>query len=182
MQVITHLHQPSAQSGSVSLPDFLPIPTLCIVKHSSLEFLALPQSQDATTIAVPLLSKVATATFNARVLQVSPFHNGTKLAVLTDHHNPRLIVLRAATSKSKSIGSSSSSAPHYDLLCDRSCLLDEMTRPPADLGLGVWTVTAAPSGDEVVIAHVHSGVLKVLPVGKATGAKSQIALNTFTAR
>lgn len=164
------------------MPSFLPLPTLCIVKHSTLEFLALPSPGGEDE--APLLAKVAQANFNARVLQVSPLSNGTRLAVLTDHHNPRLIVLQAgdAAGQAASSSSSSSTTPRFNIVCDRSILLDEMTRPPAELGLGVWTVSAP--NDEVLVAHVHSGVLKVLPAGKAKSkaASSQMALNTFTAR
>lgn len=168
MQTITHLHKPSTQLQTITLSSFLDRrqPCICSVKHSSLEFLALPTSPDVAEPTAPItsaLERLALAEFNARILRVSAVKGSTQLAVLTDHYNPRLILLRCEK------------APHarpfkYKIVSERSYLLEEMARPAAELGMGVWT--AATASKEVVVAHTHSGNLKVLSFGESSSSTS----------
>ncbi|CAO1632797.1 unnamed protein product [Parajaminaea phylloscopi] len=165
MQAITHLHKPSTQLQAVVLPSFLDAdqPCLCIVKHSSLDFLALPTVagvQGSTKNGLPTpspLTLLASAEFNARILRVTPAQGHTRLAVLTDHHNPRLLLLRCEKSRHAD-GKTS-----YAAVVDHSVLLTEMARPAAELGLGVWTAKGAES--EALVAHTHAGNVRVLSLG-----------------
>lgn len=158
MQAITHLHQPTTQLQSLTLPNFLgdDQPCLCIVKHSSVEFLALPSVSSSSTSSQPF-TKLAQVDLNARVLRVSPLSQGKKLAVLTDHHDPRLMLLEAKDRRS----STGVSQLQYEITASLCVPLDELARPPSELGLGVWTATSG--SQEAVLAHTHSGILKVLP-------------------
>lgn len=174
MQAITHLHKPSTQLQSLPLPSFLAPdqPCLCIVKHSSLEFLSLPSvtsPQDAVPSPSDIapLAPLAHAEFNARILRVSLVGGSSRLAVLTDHHDPRLILLKSEVA-SGSAGSSSTKM-RYTIFAEDSLLLDEMAKPAAELGLGVWTASA--NDKEVVVAHTHFGNLKILSTSDLSTAR-----------
>lgn len=185
MQAITHLHKPSTQLQAAYLEAFLAPgqPCLAVVKHSSVEFLALPATAPGTNLnPVPQpLDRVARIDLNARVLRVSPFalkdlpgNGGAQaLAVLTDHHNPRLIILRAQ------IPSRPSRDPKqlYNIRSIASIPLDEMARPPAELSLGVWTAQSPTK--QLLLTHTHSGILRAVPVSSAKGTDS---MTEYTSR
>lgn len=179
MQVVTHLHQPSTQLQSVVLPTFLDAqhPSLCIVKHSALDFLLLPSAESSRHANQGPLAKIAHIEINARILAISPFtvHGQDRLAVLTDHHQPRLLVLE--THLSTSVGQDAA----FNVVCNATILLDEMARLPAELGLGVWTVSNG--NRQAVLAHTHSGILRVLPTSDVDlDQQSEYASKIFSAR
>ncbi|PWN20706.1 hypothetical protein BCV69DRAFT_299186 [Microstroma glucosiphilum] len=179
MQVVTHLHKPSTQLQSAVLPTFLDAehPSLCIVKHSSLDFLLLPSAEGSRRATQEPLGKVAHVDVNARILAVSPFtaHGRERLAILTDHHQPRLLVLEAHPHASAGQDAA------FNIVCNATILLDEMARLPAELGLGVWTVSNG--GRQAVVAHTHSGILRVLPTAEVEAEQqSEYASKVFSAR
>lgn len=166
MHAVTHLQRPTTQLQSVHLPAFLSPkqPCLAIVRHSSIDFLALPGGDggdgsggDNGAATPPPLSTLATVEINARVLRIAPYDGGAhahaqRLAVLTDHHDPRLIILRAHYN---------AATRQYRVVSTYRTLLNDPVRPPAEMGIGLWHV--AGSTQDFLIAHTHSGTLRVIP-------------------
>lgn len=192
MQAVTHLHQPSAELQAVYLNRLLRWrhPCLAVVRHSSIDILALPRPEDAKRKRNPEdahlwhsaepLTKTASWDFNARILGVSVIETcwvdeeQQALAVLTDHHNPRLLILSTSCPHD--------SVPKTSLPCE-PISLDEMARSPAEMGLGVWTAYGPHRDDYAVLTHTHVGVLKVFPLGhdSVKGYKSDLKAG-FSAR
>ncbi|PWN51805.1 hypothetical protein IE53DRAFT_313283 [Violaceomyces palustris] len=168
MYYISHAHKSSATIQSLLLPNFLPSgPSLCLVHHSSLSFLALPGNSSSSA---PLFSQLARFDLNARIISVSAVAH--RLVLLTDHHMPRLIVLRHASAQE-----SSSSRPN-GIITEASLLLDEMARAPAELGLGLWVEQTlanlgADSGPRAIVSHTHCGLLRVLPLASSSEVKQR---------
>ncbi|EPQ28698.1 uncharacterized protein PFL1_04001 [Pseudozyma flocculosa PF-1] len=195
MLYLSHAHKASATLQSLVLPDFLPSgPSLAVVHHSSIVFLALPRQDKPAPALAPApaatqpLQQVASVELNARILAVksiaapapasSPSGTQTqaqpgsaprpraasRLLVLTDHHNPRFVVL--AHSARPDLGDNA-------ILTESTLVLDEPARPPAELGLDLLVEPASlhAPGARFAATHTHSGLLRILPI--ATGGSDK---------
>ncbi|KAN0061664.1 hypothetical protein ACQY0O_005655 [Thecaphora frezii] len=177
MYYISHLHKPSATLQSLVLPDFLPSgPCLALVYHSSIAFLALPANHAAPPAHHVPLQQITSVDINARILTVQALaaddgaaaRSTKRLVVLTDHHRPRLVVLRHA----------GGALADHAILTEATLLLEEAARTPAELGLGLFveplTATVGVTGGSAsgvrgqryAAAHTHSGLLRILPIGQ----------------
>ncbi|CAO1624426.1 unnamed protein product [Sympodiomycopsis kandeliae] len=150
----------------------LRFPCLAIVKHSCIEFLALPSGipssprqhrnksgldeQQQLQQGVAPLTVLATVQVNARILNITPFQAGQqqRLAVLTDHADPRLIIVRAVNQRRDG---------KYEIRSDYQLPLTDLVRPPAEMGLGAWTVSKKDNASASIIAHTNTGTLKITP-------------------
>lgn len=214
MYYLAHAHPPSAASGALRLPAFLPTglgACLCVVQHSSLVFRSLPSADGSSSgqsekPPAPL-AEIATAQLNARILRitalpaVSKSHGASgdaaevvapdqqRLAVLTDHHNPRLIILRHATPAELTADREAEHSEWNKIRTEAVLQLDELARSTAELGLGVWVEEALSAsasgklgddvgvwkGPRVAVAHTYSGLLKVMPINSGKAPKAAIA-------
>ena len=181
MLYLSHAHKPSTILQSLVLPDFFPSgPCLAHVHHTSIAFLSLPASQpssaspssspsSAPSAAAPL-QEIATVDINARIIAVKALasaagahgkrHESQRLLVLTDHFNPRILVLTH----------NGASDNHAAIATESTLLLDQIARAPAEIGLGLTVepvASAGPShflGQRIAASHTHSGLLRILPI------------------
>lgn len=173
MHYLHHVHAASACAQTVYLSNFLPSgPCLCRVSHTSLSFIALPSTTSSSTSTAPL-SEVLSAPLNARILRVVPIPSGEegvldKIAILTDHHQPRLIILRYRSAQSQEGKSNGNTATFNDwtpIETEAVLLLDEMGRPAAESGLNLEIERG--SDPAYMISHTHAGILKVVPLSQS---------------
>jgi hypothetical protein len=176
MYYLHHVHPASASSQSVYLDSFLPSgPCLCRVLHTSLSFIALSSaaslSSSSSSNAIRPLSEILTVPINARILRVAaipPQEPGgsQRMAVLTDHHQPRLIILafQSNEQRQQKIGSidGSNKVDWTPIVTESVLLLDEMGRPAAESGLNI-EVEQGP-GASFLFSHTHAGQLKIAPL------------------
>lgn len=163
MYYIHHVHPPSASAQSVYLRRFFPSgPCLCVVQHTSLSFLSLQAAAQVPSTPRPVapLGEIATLPINARILRVAPLPSQAaagvsddRLAVLTDHHQPRLIILRYNGAAGR-------------IVTEASLSLDELGRPPAESGLTL----EIEGGSHAAFAftHTYAGILRI---ARLTGVK-----------
>lgn len=178
MHLISHFHPATASSVSIVLHNFIPghPRLLAVVRHTVILLLALPSpSQDGTAAPSPsnleIFKEVARIELNARIValrQVSPpsvpaaTEKGkqTKLVILTDHHQSRLIVVRYDASKTDT------SQP---FATEAVLQLEEIARPAAELGMGLaMEEEGASAQPEYIVSHTHSGLLKVVPIAQGS--------------
>lgn len=92
-----------------------------------------------------------------------------KLAVLTDHHQPRLIILRYQSQSNPHQQQNQTQIDWTPIKTESVLLLDEMGRPAAESGLNV-EVEQGP-GASFLFSHTHAGILKVAPLLGSTSNK-----------
>lgn len=168
MYYIHHVHNATASAQSLLLPNFLPSgPCLCVVKHTSLSFLTLAE-EDVDSV----LKEVLSVPINGRILRVARVkleeQNSTiasdRIAVLTDHHQPRLFVLHYNQTnkgiRSVNFGANNSSSSAWSPIeTQESILLEELGRPAAESGLTLEVEEGI--GARYAYCHTHAGKLKI---------------------
>lgn len=180
MYYLHHVHPASASSQSVYLDTFLPSgPCLCRVLHTTLSFIALSSaassisssSSSTSSNTIRPLSEILSVPINARILRVAAIPPQTpggaqRLAVLTDHHHPRLIILayQSAEQRQQRLGGidGSNKVDWTPILTESVLQLDEMGRPAAESGLNI-EVEQGP-GASFLFSHTHAGQLKIAPL------------------
>ncbi|KDN44089.1 hypothetical protein K437DRAFT_257225 [Tilletiaria anomala UBC 951] len=191
MHVISHLQQPTASYSSLLVRDLIPAhPTLlAVVQHTNAIFLALPSGSNAADDG-QVLKEVIRLELNARIVALrsipapaSPTSSTSandvshlsRLAILTDHHSPRLLIVRYDQHVH-------GSQQRYNPFVTESVLpLDEIALPAAELGIGLFLedlidsmvapavagavgARAASRHPPYIASHTHSGLLKVVPL------------------
>lgn len=188
MYYLQHVHPASASAQSVYLTNFLPSgPCLCRVLHTSLSFLSLaPPTASPTPSSsnTSPLTEVLSVPINGRILRVAPIRTADtsdgkgrqRLAVLTDHHQPRLIILRyrhRQAGREKDVDEGK--IEWCPIETEAVLLLDEMGRQAAESGLNL----AIEQGDgaSFLFSHTHAGILKVVPLQVDKGIDEAADLN-----
>lgn len=170
MLYVSHVHSASSSIQSLILDSFLPsnhesiqaeaIPCLCQVNHDSLQFLSLNQLQ---------LQPITSLKLNSRILSISSVPSnpstststpGQDLLILTDHHNPRLIRVRAKASTSNQ---------SWTFETISSFRIEHLARPPAETALQLSVDPLL--NPRVAISHSHSGLLNVLPLKQSSSSR-----------
>lgn len=165
---LSHTHAASATVGAARLDHWLVDgPCLCVAQHAALAFYALT----ATPGGAAPLTLVERVPLRARVLALEAVRGrdgADRVLLLTDHPVPRLIVLRRA--RADDVRDDARPNPCPGVHTETSFVLSDPTRPPAELGLGLYAEPAggheAP-GARWVAAHTHTGQLRVVPLGGA---------------
>ncbi len=185
MHLVSHLHQASAAVASAVLDDFL-LPehprVLAVVQHTRIVLLSLPaatpppspQTSSSEAESSGLLSEVGRIELNARILAIRAVSSGptssasssdargkTRLVILTDHHLPRLVVVRYDAEQGRQTG--------QPFITESTLPLEEITRPCAELGLGltledIWPGSSSHAAPEYLLSHTHSGMMQVVPI------------------
>mgnify|MGYP001762182640 CR=1 FL=1 len=184
---LSHTHAASASLAAVRLDHWLADgPCLCVAQHSSLSIVSLTSVHGAPgdTAVYPPLSCVLRMPLNARILTIqavpavagSDAHRTDRIAVLTDHPVPRLLVLRPATA-AEVAQQENKSSPWSRIITEVALDLAEASRPPAELGLGLAiekAVATSPSLASVwTVSHVYRGQLQVMPLSQAGAAQDK---------
>ena len=172
---LSHTHAASASLAAVRLDHWLADgPCLCVAQHSSLSIVSLTSVHGAPgdTAVYPPLSCVLRMPLNARILTIqavpavagSDAHRTDRIAVLTDHPVPRLLVLRPATA-AEVAQQENKSSPWSRIITEVALDLAEASRPPAELGLGLAiekAVATSPSLASVwTVSHVYLSLIHI---------------------
>ncbi|PWN32832.1 uncharacterized protein FA14DRAFT_78463 [Meira miltonrushii] len=180
MYYIHHVHNATASAQSLLLSNFLPSgPCLCVVKHASLSFLTLAE-EDADSA----LKEVLSVPINGRILRLARIKATEKsstiasdrIAVLTDHHQPRLFVLHYNQTNQgiRSVdfdANASSSSAWSPIETKESILLEELGRPAAESGLTLEVEEGI--GALYAYCHTHAGKLKVARLKSESAGTTQ---------
>ncbi|UZJ56725.1 hypothetical protein CBS101457_006045 [Exobasidium rhododendri] len=186
MYYLHHVHPASASSQSVYLANFLPSgPCLCRVLHTSLSFVALPDphasssstSASSSSTSIKPLTEALSLPLNARILRVAVIPASSesggrdRLAVLTDHHQPRLIILNYrddAIHRADLTDEPSVKVDWTPIDTESVLQLDELGRAAAEGGLNLEVEQGV--GASYLFSHTHTGRLKVASLS-ATGSR-----------
>lgn len=173
MLYVSHVQEASSSIQSVALESFLidsdssRVACVCQVQHSSLIFKSHPT--ESTKDAIPL-STITSLKLNSRILSVHPVpsnqqHPQQDLVILTDHHNPRLLRIRASAINSPS---STQSSTQWAFQTITTLRIEHLARSSAESALELAVEPA--TSPRVAISHTHSGVLNVLPLSSSGSA------------
>lgn len=160
-------HTASATIASVRLDHWFPDgPCLCVAQHSGLAFYALSDGPATKPLAclvrIPLRARVLAM----HVLPASSSAMSDVLLILTDHPVPRLLVLRRTAPSDEQDPRRPN--PWSDVHTEATLLLQDSTRPAADMGLGMC-IEPPPAHSRRrygrwAAAYTHTGQLRLLPL------------------
>lgn len=179
MLYVSHVHCASSSIQTLQLDSFLlqsdsaKVPSLCQVKHDSLIFSAHPiKSTDTSASSSNTSGPITSLKLNSRILSIQSIPSNLRneqqdLLILTDHHNPRLLRIRAQAVTS-TISTSNRRFTTWQFQTISTLRIEHLARSPAESALElVVEPISSISAPRVAVSHTHSGVLNVLPLSQA---------------